>query len=369
MFDVALENSFDFLADEYRALFESSRATAFQHPLWLDRVYGRLAPRLDAEPLIIAVRWRDDRRLALVLPLLRRRRGGMRVIEFADLGVSDYATPVCADATFALLLGDQAVRERVRDALPSHDLVRILKQRDDALPLDQLLGIGARAPMDMHAHAVALYGPSEKWRLDSIDRSYRKELDKKGRQMRRKGELRLTVWRDRGAIEQSFQRMREHRLPRFQAHADPDLLQVPLFFDFYLELAIAGAGAGLCRTYTLSLDGQPISTVFGLSHARQFLIVLGGFDLAGYRTYSIGALTFDAIAGDCIDKGDTVLDFTIGDESYKQLFGTRPTGLWMMSHAGSRRGALIGFVTERMPWTIKIAKRIVNRRRRPARTP
>src|SRR5262249_48026774 len=173
----------------------------------------------------------------------------------------------------------------------------------------------------------------------------------------------------REAIERSFQHMREHRRPRFQAHADPDLLQVPLYFDFYLELAIAGAGAGLCRTYTLLLDGQPISSVWGLTHAGQFLIVLGGFDLAGYRTYSIGALSFEAIAGDCIEKGDTVLDFTIGDESYKQLFGTRPTGLWMMSSAGSRRGALVGFVTEHMPWTMKIAKRIANRRRRPAHNP
>src|SRR2546430_13630400 len=47
VFDVASENSFDFLSDEYRALFENSRATAFQNPLWLDRLYASLAPRLD----------------------------------------------------------------------------------------------------------------------------------------------------------------------------------------------------------------------------------------------------------------------------------------------------------------------------------
>ena len=100
MFDVALENSFDFLSDEYRALFENSRATAFQNPLWLDHLYRRLAPRLDAEPLIIAVRWSNNGRLALILPLIRRRYGVMKVIEFADLKVCDYAAPVCDDATF-----------------------------------------------------------------------------------------------------------------------------------------------------------------------------------------------------------------------------------------------------------------------------
>ena len=50
-FDVRIENAFDFLSEEYAALFDGSAATAFQHPLWLDGVYGNLVPRLGARPL------------------------------------------------------------------------------------------------------------------------------------------------------------------------------------------------------------------------------------------------------------------------------------------------------------------------------
>ena len=92
-----------------------------------------------------------------------------------------------------------------------------------------------------------------------------------------------------------------------------------------MRSAIRGADAGLSRTYTLFLDGRPIAGVFGLIHKGQFLVILGGFDLAGYKKQSIGALVFEEIARDCIERGEITLDFTIGDEPYKRLFGARPT--------------------------------------------
>jgi CelD/BcsL family acetyltransferase involved in cellulose biosynthesis len=362
VFDITLENSFDFRAHEYHALFANSRATAFQHPLWLDHLYCRLAPRLNAEPVIITARWRRDARLAMVLPLLRQRHGVMRVLEFADLKVSDYAAPVCDEAVFTQLLHDGDACSRIRTALQPYDFLRLEKLRDDALPIDRLLGLSSRTSMAMSAHSVRLNGPYDTWRTDNIDRSYRKELDKKARQIRRKGDFRFEVWRDRDAITAAFHKMREYRLPRFQDREDPDLLQTPAYFDFYRELAIEGAATGLSRMYTMSMDGRPISCVWGLTDRGRFLTVLGGFDLDGYKNYSIGALVFEGIAGDCIRRGENVLDFTIGDESYKQLFGTQPTGLWMTSASGSSLGMLVGFVTEQVPWTLRLAKRIANRR-------
>ena len=53
------------------------------------------------------------------------------------------------------------------------------------------------------------------------------------------------------------------------------------------------------------------------------------------------------------------LDFTIGDESYKRLFGMQPTAMWTMSGSAAV-GSLAAFVSGQMPWTMKIAKRLVN---------
>jgi CelD/BcsL family acetyltransferase involved in cellulose biosynthesis len=317
----------NFLTDEYRTLFESSRATAFQHPLWLHHLYTRLAPRRNAEPLIIAVRSSHDGRLAMILPLVRRRYGGVKLIEFADLRVSDYAAPVCDDATFDLVARDKVACERIRRALQPCDFLRIQKIRDDALPLDRLVGGVPRSLMATSAHAVPLYGPFDKWRADNIGASFRKDLDMRARRLARRGTPRLSVSSDAESITQTFHHMRACHLPRFQDayHKARDALQSPLIFEYYLELAIVGAAVGLCRTYTLSLDQRPIAGLWGLTHRGRFMTIMQGFDLANYKNCSVGSLMFQALARDCIERGDNVLDFTIGDEPYKRRFGGQPT--------------------------------------------
>jgi CelD/BcsL family acetyltransferase involved in cellulose biosynthesis len=265
VFDVATENSFDFLSAEYTALFTRSDATAFQHPLWLDRFYAKLVPHTGSLPLVIVVRSRADGALAMVLPMVRQRRSGMRIVEFADLQVSDYNSPVCDEFTFARIIRDDDVCRQIRQALVPYDILRIQKILDGGLSSGRLLGSKSFTPMKMSAHAVRLHAPYHQWRIDSMDRSYRKELDKKGRQLRRKGQVRFECSSDPEVIRTTFASMREYRRTRFQ---DEDLLQKPVHFDFYLELAIEGAEQGLARTYTLFMDDRPIAGVLGLVHRR-----------------------------------------------------------------------------------------------------
>jgi CelD/BcsL family acetyltransferase involved in cellulose biosynthesis len=357
VYEIALETAFSFRSVEYAALFRASCATAFQHPLWLDRLYGRLVPALGAVHLVITARNAANGRLAMVLPLVRRRRGTMRVIEFADLRVSDYSAPVCDSATFDLILRDKAACEAVRKLLKPYDLLRIRKLGETALPLERLLGTSPRSSLGVSAHAAKLYGPYGEWRNHSINPSYRKELDKKYRQLCRKGEVRFDCVHDPEAIKAAFQAMRFYRENRFR----DDLLQRTDYFAFYLDTALQGADAGFSRTYVLYLDGRPIAVVWGLAHRGQFLILMGGFDLASFKKQSIGALTFSEVARDCIEKGDTALDFTIGDESYKRLFGAQPSSMWMISAAGSPIGSIVNILASRMPGTLKLAKEIVNR--------
>jgi CelD/BcsL family acetyltransferase involved in cellulose biosynthesis len=73
MFDVSVENSFDFQSREYVDLFERSAATPFQSPVWLAALYGRLLAHNSASPLILVVRRKGDGSRAMGLPLLRRR--------------------------------------------------------------------------------------------------------------------------------------------------------------------------------------------------------------------------------------------------------------------------------------------------------
>ena len=124
--DVAADSAFDFLSDEYRELFASSDATAFQHPIWLDAFYRRLAPARGAKPVIVTGRGHDGA-LRFVLPLIRRRKSGVALLESADLGVSDYSAPVAA-SNFAAPAG---TADLVALILPPFDVLGLRPARGE----------------------------------------------------------------------------------------------------------------------------------------------------------------------------------------------------------------------------------------------
>lgn len=365
-FDVSIENEFDFSSNEYARLFAGSSATAFQHPLWLEGIYAKLAPACGAKPLVIAARARESGQLAMILPLLRVRRGPIRTVEFADLRVSDYIAPVCSESASSELRLDEMACREIRRLLRPFDLLRIPKLPDGMISLEELLGTHPRIVMETSAYSVGLNASFEQWRSSALDRSYQKELAKKLRQLQKKGELEFSC-EDSSSIVSTLEMMKQYRGPRFHAQGDGDLLQRPEYFDFYSDIALRGIGS-FSRLYALRMDGRVIAAVLGLCHNGSFLIIMGAFDIAGYKSQSLGALMFEQVAKDCIDRGDRVLDFTIGDEPYKKLFGAQPSPMWMVTQTGSAVGAFAAYALVQVPWIKSVAKRMTGFRLRPVRT-
>lgn len=353
MFTVAVASGFDFLSEEYTALFAESSATAFQHPIWLDGIYRNLVPRLKAAPLIVTVRSAADGRLVMVLPLVRRRDLGLRTIEFADLGVSDYVAPVASDETIEAVAADPFARGRIGAVLKPFDMLRIRKLRSPSKAVRKLLGATDCSEMPVSAYAVPLDSDFAVWRSDTLSASYRKELDKKSRQLRRKGQVAFACVTDPEMIQATLLKMREYRRPRFGAS---DLLQDQLYFGFYLDMAIRGRST-LSRLYCVSMDGAPIAGAMALSHKGSLLIILIGFDHDGYMRQSLGSLTFEMIAKHSISVGDRELDFTIGDEPFKARFGAQRTPIYQIFRSGSIFGAIAGAAVQHAPWVKNVTQR------------
>jgi CelD/BcsL family acetyltransferase involved in cellulose biosynthesis len=367
VFDVHIDNAFDFLSEEYIALFGGSAATAFQHPLWLDGIYARLAPAAGAKRLVIVLRYRVTGALAMVLPLLRVRRGPIWTVEFADLRVSDYFAVPCSAKAFSEVLGDERACLEVRRLIKPFDLLRIPKLPGARTAIDSLLGTLPCVTMETNAYSVVLQAPFEQWRASALDRSYQKELAKKSRQLQRKGTLQFSCCEDGPAIVSALEVMKGYRGPRFQSRGDGDLLQRPEYFDFYSNVAVRGAGS-FARLYALRMDDRVIATVLGLCHKDSFLIIMSAFDVEGFKGQSLGALTFELVAKDCIERGDQILDFTIGDEPYKKLFGAQPSPMWTVTQTGSAVGTLAEFALKQAPWVKAAAKRMAGFKLLPART-
>ena len=367
-FDIVIEQSFDFLSPDYAELFDRSAATAFQHPVWLHSLYTRLAPVAGAAPLVVVARHRATRALAMVLPLLRIRRGPIRTVEFADLRVSDYLAPVCSPDVFSQLLADSGACAEIQRLVRPFDLLRMTKLPDARLPIETLLAASRRESMDTHAYATVLDAPFEQWRASAIDRSYQKELAKKYRQLQKKGALSFSCCDDSASVLEALEVMKKFRGPRFQAQGDGDLLQRSEYFGFYADVAIRGLGS-FVRLYAMKMDGEVIAAVLGLCHRGSFLIIMSAFASAGYKSQSLGALMFEQVARDCIERGDQMLDFTIGDEPYKKLFGAQASPMWAVTQVGSPIGAVALFALKQAPWLKLAAKRLSDLRLPPARTP
>ncbi|TIX95114.1 MAG: cellulose biosynthesis protein CelD, partial [Mesorhizobium sp.] len=140
---------------------------------------------------VIVVRSRPGGKLAMVLPLVRRRYTLLKVVEFADMRVSDYVSPVTDEETLSRILADSRIVASIRRLLRPYDLLRIGKLADRSLAMERLFGIEKRESMGMSAYSSKLEPTFSAWREHQLDQSYRKELDKKSRQLGRLGEARF----------------------------------------------------------------------------------------------------------------------------------------------------------------------------------
>ncbi|UUP18231.1 hypothetical protein NTH_02711 [Nitratireductor thuwali] len=328
---IAVERAFDFAGPEYHELFGRSDATAFQHPLWLDRLYFHLAPVRGAEKLVVTGRTATGQ-LLFVLPMIRRRKWGITLVEAADLGVSDYAAPV-VDRSWQP--SDDLVRS-VRERLPSFDLLRVRPVRAEAVNRWQAFFPAQAVQQDFGAHAVGLFAPYAEWRKQVLTPSFTKYLDRKKKRLFRSGGAELRLLLKPAEIAAAFSAIQSLRAGRFEG----DVIQQNFVRDFYADIAARGVATELARTYALTLDSEPIGYVFGLTHAGRFHYLLIGCDYRAHGRHSPGLLMYDLIMEDWLSSGGDCFDFTIGDEPFKADFGTQQTAIYALSCCATPVGKL-----------------------------
>ncbi|WP_041164238.1 GNAT family N-acetyltransferase [Mesorhizobium opportunistum] len=306
-------DSFDFGSVEYRRLFSGASASAFQHPDWLTAFYRNIAPAHGAEPLVITGR-DSDGELQLVVPLVRR---GDRAIEYAFLGVTDYACPIVArGVTFSA-----QTRRHFREVLGHHADLRIGPVHHSHLhEWRQLLGSEPSA-LDFGAHAVRYGFPYAEWRRTNLGRRGAGSLDRKARRLSEAGGLKLELVGPDN-VRQALVAARGFRAGRFP----DDPMQTPYGLEFYIDVATNGARSGLARTYRLASKDGPVAFVFGLIDGDFFRYILLACDYGAHARHSPGRVALDQVMAAWAAEGGKAFDFTIGDEPFKADFGcTRTT--------------------------------------------
>jgi len=328
MVKVDRDDQFDFASEEYQELYDRSSRTLFQHPAWLDHLYRTLAPAVGAERLVITVRDPGGRLLA-VLPLVRRRSGIVRRVEFADLGVSDYAAPVLDLERGDAVLRDRAVSAAIRAVVGPVDLLRIDKVLGSPDRIAALVGARQTMRHPYDGHSIPLPASFEAWR-EERDPDFIRHLDGKRKRIgRNKRVLELRELKDPDEIDEAFARMREFRRARFADRRAIDLVQDPRYYEFYRQVAHHGAlHGGPGSTTVLTINGETVAVSFGLSDDERDLFVLIGYDFDQWRNYSLGLVIVEELIAVSIAHDKRFHDLTVGHEDYKAAFGAVPTPVY-----------------------------------------
>jgi CelD/BcsL family acetyltransferase involved in cellulose biosynthesis len=322
--DVRIEPDFDFLSAEYRAFYRPDRATAFQAPLWMNFIHKRLAPGLAAEQRTLTVRNRADGALVMVAPFVLQRSKGIRMLSPADFGVCDYNSVVGDRNTLAMIAADAALVGRINAEIRRCDILMFRKVREDDFDVGRLFPRSDSSPTENAAYHADVGDDFEAWQRRTVSRKFSKELGRLQRQTEREfGGYEHRPATTEAEIRQAFDALRGWRAGRFEG----DLLQNPLYFDFYRDYAIAGLESGEAVTYISYAGGQPAAVLFGPTGDGVFHAVLIGADTERLGKQSPGMQIIYQVIKQRFAEGFHSFDMGLGNTGYKTQFRVEETQL------------------------------------------
>lgn len=331
---VNTELGFDFKGQEYLDLFGRSDATAFQSPSWLSSFYGVMVPAQSAQSCIIT--FRQEGKLEGLVALIKRRKFGVMLLEATDLGVSDYAAPVLTPQLIKQLGESGEIQNAFRKALGEYDVLRIRPSRQQHCDAWQLLTGSSPQILNFSAHSIDLQSPFEDWRTQNLDPKMASMAARKSRRWRKQHAVSMERLEDAASIMRAVENLSQLRKGRFEG----DQIQQQQISKFYAQAAVSGAKLNEAETWVLSSDGHIACILFGLTHNGRFLYLLIGADYETHGRHSPGLQMYEGVIEDWMKRGGINFDFTIGDEPFKQQYGTQAEPMSLFLKAGSFKGSM-----------------------------
>lgn len=303
-------------------------STAFQSLNWLTVLFEELAPAHRAVPRVIIATERNSGEVALILPLLVKRKGLLRVAYFADLGVTNYGGPILGPA---LLKKSRSVRRAwraVRKSLGNIDLLRLENMPSDiggiANPLLSRAGI---APSRRQGSVVHIPGTVDDYlvsrgrmhgdRIARCRQLWLKESDPYFNRATRPEDI---------ANAYSVQ-VEQLKQPLASPNSKAQIKQVAAN-QFFERLAIDGSEVELSHLFTLEAAGETIATLFGVEHDGTFTILRMSDDGSGWGQLTPGPLITTEVMRYFVDRGVRRFDLGRDEHPFKIGFGADEVQLY-----------------------------------------
>jgi CelD/BcsL family acetyltransferase involved in cellulose biosynthesis len=317
-YHVEINSSWEDFAPRWQRLAAANPGSPFQQASWLAAWFATLGRRPDVEPVLLAVSDKASTADVLLLPLVRRRRGPLRLIEFADLWVTDYCEPCLGPAAPTDRAGAQPLLDQIIAALPPADLLIIDKMPARVGNRINPLSLCADVSPSIHSgHLIDLDRDWDEYLL-SLKKSFRSELRRSMRLLEAKGRVQI---RAAETVDEALRFLAVlHRLQcgRFDRVGIRHPFSVPEHQQFYRAAVERGVANGSVMVSGIMLDNELVASSLLLRSGDRFTIMRFGFQDGEFDRIGLGRLLIEQTMKLAHEHGCKVLDLSIGATDLKR---------------------------------------------------
>jgi CelD/BcsL family acetyltransferase involved in cellulose biosynthesis len=311
----------------------AGQETAFQHPLWYEAWYAAFT---EASPLIAIVTDSVTERPVALVPLILRVRHGVRIVEFADLNVTDYNAPMLRVGAALNVAGTRALGQALVAALRELpggvDLIRLRKMPEGEL--NPLAMLGRAGSCSLNGNIVATGDDFEAYRVSikrmQLSRSWRVFNRHPGAAFR----LIDSVDEALGIIDV----MDAQQQARMQKLGLEFALNDTTHAKFYRDLVRRGLSEGYAVVSALTCDEGVVATVLGIKQGGSFVFLRISNGGEQWKNCSPSRLIIERTMAALHAQGLRRFDLSIGNYPFKRRFGAVQLRLTDASIALTWRG-------------------------------
>lgn len=302
------------------AIQNGALSLGFQSLNWLTVLYEELAPAEGALPRVVVITERNSGEIALVLPLLIKKKRTLRVARFADLGVSDYGAPILGPAILQKRRSFRRAWRAARRALHDVDLIKLEKMPAEIAGRPNPLITRGVVPSRLSGNVVVIDSFVEDY-IAALGKKYRKEVERCTRLWEKEGAAKFARAEHPEDIARAYIALDEQQLARHTAIGSKYVLDKPAFRQFYERLVIDGTEVDLGYLFTLEAKGEIIATLFGILHDETFTLLRISNGGDKWSHMSPGRLICVETMKYFVHRGVRRFDLGIGDYPFKRGFG------------------------------------------------
>jgi CelD/BcsL family acetyltransferase involved in cellulose biosynthesis len=317
-----------------------AEATVFQRAAWLAPFHDAVAEhRAEIIPLTAEVSDVQGN-LAYRLPLLLRPRGRLRLIEFADLNMTDFNAPLLGPAAPCGKAAAQEAWAELRAALPSHDLLHFTKMPGAIGTRPNPLLLAAQAlPCAANGNLLTM---GEAWSgfHFGLEKTVRKELERSWRVFTRDPRAALTVMTDGDEAVALLGRMDALQRARMAELGQPYEMETPVTAGFHRRLLQTGVPSGFALLTTLTAGEELVAALLGVRDGETYVMIRLVHAGGKWSNVSPGRLLIHKTLELLHGQGYRRFDFSIGNYAYKRRFGPTRTPLYDVVRAATLPGLI-----------------------------